>query len=61
MESSFPPPKYPRWMQPRELCQDCEVLLTPGNRAKYLQLCNCCDTRDRDDLAWLTGTGRFGQ
>jgi len=45
-------------------CQDCSQLLTDKNQRNKNTLsilCDSCDARDRDDLAWLTGTGRFSQ
>lgn len=42
-------------------CEDCGKELTEENKAKYLDLCKTCDAIDRDNLAWLTGTGKYAQ
>lgn len=45
-------------------CQDCRRTLTPQNQqGKHTlsTLCDTCDARDRDNFAYMTGTGHYSQ
>ena len=44
-------------------CSECDAPLTAETTTHYksLSVCDLCEWKIRDDLAWLTGTGRFAQ
>jgi len=44
-------------------CRKCNQQMTKKNTERYLSptLCDVCEWHERDDLAWLSGTGRFAQ
>jgi hypothetical protein len=48
-------------------CRRCKTVITPQNTGRYTNAhrvsdtCDVCDHIIWDDIAWMTGTGRFAQ